>query len=111
MASTIHDKHAHLIGIGRPAVVCPELPRALMSVPGVEYLAIPAAPRPGWLKFINTGLIGAGIDTAWHCALMWRIGNGSWAGVQPYDINAAQIVQRVVPTIGAFKSLFELWRP
>ncbi|KAG8921113.1 hypothetical protein FRC01_000407, partial [Tulasnella sp. 417] len=115
MTKTIHDGHAHLIGIGRPAVICPSYAKALLEAPsskpaGDDLLPVnlPDPPSPFWLKILNTGLIGAGLNTAWHCALMWRIGNDYWNGLAAGRVTGGTLV---VPQIGGIQALVELWRP
>lgn len=117
MTRTIRDGHAHLIGIGRPAVICPSYPKVLLQPPSsnaledVGLVKFPDPPSPFWLKILNTGLIGAGLNTAWHCALMWRIGNDYWDGVA---VGAGGMLEgggSTVPKIGGIQALLELWRP
>lgn len=114
MTRTIRDGHAHLIGIGRPAVICPSYPRVLLQSPSSNapedagLLKFPDPPSPLWLKMLNTGLIGAGINTAWHCALMWRIGNDYWGGL---DVSVGGVPEGGVPKIGGIRAMLELWRP
>ncbi|KAG8948324.1 hypothetical protein FRC04_009819 [Tulasnella sp. 424] len=114
MTRTIRDGHAHLIGIGRPAVICPSYPRVLLQPPSSNapedagLLKFPDPPSPLWLKVLNTGLIGAGINTAWHCALMWRIGNDYWGGL---PASGGGIPEGGVPKIGGIRAMLELWRP
>ncbi|KAG8919531.1 hypothetical protein FRC01_001240, partial [Tulasnella sp. 417] len=115
MTRTIHDGHAHLIGIGRPAVICPSYAKALLEPPsskaaGDDHLPVdfPDPPSPFWLKMLNTGLIGAGLNTAWHCALMWRIGNDYWNGLAVGRVKGGTLG---VPQIGGIQALLELWRP
>ncbi|KAG9034008.1 hypothetical protein FRB95_013983 [Tulasnella sp. JGI-2019a] len=134
MAETIRAQHADLVGIGRPSVVYPNFPRIILSskvTPPVEYgqstdLSDPnhiyyaEPPSPAWLKLVNTSLIGAGIGTAWHCALMSRIATGRWDGLKSRSgtRDAAMSIQEVqdtslsrseMPRIGGIRSLYEMW--
>lgn len=130
MAKTIRSGHAHLLGIGRPAVIYPALPSLLFKPPPQDLLedndtrlcVLEGAPPDSSLSsFIRVPirLVGAGINTAWYCALMWRIGKGNWKGLGDdwRDVLAenkrrdpdGRIRVPGVPRIGAIRSLWEMW--
>jgi len=68
----------------------------------------PAPRRSALLGFVPVHLVGAGVDMAWYCALMWRIGSLAWDGLDdPFGEDSVMGSQ--VPSIGAFQSLWEMW--
>ena len=64
-ANSIRNKHANLIGVARPSVLCPNLPQVMLSEKPEEAmpnLVGPILTSPSWLpKFIN-----ASTETAWY---------------------------------------------
>lgn len=119
----ITNKHAQLIGIGRPSVLYPNFPNLILNTDHPEPhsdLDIPEAPNPGWVSALNTALIGAGVNTAWHCALMWHIGTGRWAGLKRRAVSdrgaegresdASTRKDLDMPRIGAVRSMVDMWR-
>lgn len=110
MAQTIRDGHAHLIGLGRPAVLYPYFPRVLLSGRGVpDQLEFPELQSSFWMKILNTSLIGAGAGTAWHNALIWRLANQRWTGLAVP--NGEQFRGGPLPQISAEQALWDIWRP
>lgn len=134
MAETITSKHAHLIGIGRPSVLYPNYPKLILnpdpttttaedavSSKAADNIYYPEVPNPAWIRALNTSLIGAGINTAWHCALMWWLGAGKWDGLKSRsggldasltvgEVQTAPLTRREMPRIGAMGSMIDMWR-
>jgi hypothetical protein len=90
LEGSLRASHADLLGIGRPSVAFPNLPRLLLQPsptqddgdplhssstnedgPLVEFPRLPQEPRPSWSKWMK--LINAGIGTAWWVAIMHRL--------------------------------------
>jgi hypothetical protein len=130
MAKTIFLNHAHLVGLGRPAVLYPSLPQQLLCLVENETKwsnnplmlsvegGVPAYPlptQPSWLSMVPIHIVGAGLNTAWYCALMGRISRGYWRGLvftsgKADNGPSNRIVDRgTVPYIGALQSLWEMW--
>lgn len=125
MTEMITAKHADLIGIGRPSVIYPNYPKLILrptsTVAVADNIFHPEPPNAGWVRALNTALMGAGINTAWHCALMWRISVGKWAGLKSRsdeqdtpltisEVEATPLSREELPRIGAFRSIVEMWR-
>lgn len=76
-AGVIHDclsnKHADLIGIGRPAILHPDLPQKLIQLG--EFPPTPSVPAlPRWVStLVQIKLVGAGLDTAVWVRAMKRM--------------------------------------
>lgn len=115
MADTIRAKHAHLIGIGRPGVIYPHYPKWLLDVnpPTAELeVPVPEAGVPVWIRMLKTGILGAGMNTAWHSSLMYYIGRGWWKGLPvPAEAKQEESIVATIPKIGGMMSLIDLWRP
>ncbi|CAE7211921.1 unnamed protein product [Rhizoctonia solani] len=69
----LNYKHAELIGIGRPAILYPDLARRIIT--SREFPPIPDLPTlPRWmLNVVRVKLVGAGLDTAVWVRAMKRI--------------------------------------
>lgn len=139
MAQTVKANHAHLIGIGRPSVYYPTYPQIIFNtgastatedspllttdaLPDANNIYYPKTPNPGWIRALKTGLLGAGINTAWHCALMWRMTTGRWDGLKSRthpeadwaaptveEIQRAPLTGKEMPRFGAIRSMYEMW--
>ncbi|CAE6535314.1 unnamed protein product [Rhizoctonia solani] len=72
----LNRKHAELIGIGRPAILYPDLPRMIIASREFPPISdIPALPR--WVfNVVQVKLVGAGLDTAVWVRAMKRIACG-----------------------------------
>ncbi|KAG8881025.1 hypothetical protein FRB98_004591 [Tulasnella sp. 332] len=143
MAHSVRARHANLIGIGRPSVLYPNYPRIILKS-GLDHASVTSdpfadrcssenssaanrihyeeAPTPAWSRVLNTSLVGAGIGTAWHCALMGRIATGKWDGLKSRsgedgdalsieEVRATPLTRNEMPRIGGIRSLFEMWSP
>lgn len=70
--SALSSNQAHLLGIGRSSVLCPNIPAALKSLgdddpttwPSTPFAPEPDAPLPTW--FPKIPLVGAGANVAWY---------------------------------------------
>ncbi|EIN08209.1 FMN-linked oxidoreductase [Punctularia strigosozonata HHB-11173 SS5] len=81
MCSALQQEHADLLGVGRMAVLCPDLPR-VMSRDGratgdADDAAMPFADIPklhlngAWTRFLpKIKLVGAGAEMAWYIVAM-----------------------------------------
>lgn len=120
MASTIRANHAHLIGLGRPSVMYPNLPRILLSSTDEEvgHLYFPDAPQPPpYLRF-PVPVISAGFGTAWHCALMLRMAKNQWKGLGSSSNPSAgpetvegvtKVEQARLPEISTLGAVWDAW--
>ncbi|KAJ1311226.1 hypothetical protein OPQ81_009726 [Rhizoctonia solani] len=72
----LNRKHAELIGIGRPAILYPDLARRIITSREFPPISdVPALPR--WvLNVVRVKLVGAGLDTAVWVRAMKRIACG-----------------------------------
>ena len=78
--SALSSNHAHLLGIGRSSVLCPDLPSLLKGPGGPTFpdaaWSVPFRPEPDlWSqKYLpSIPLVGAGINMMWHSAMMRRL--------------------------------------
>ncbi|KAF8524274.1 hypothetical protein BU17DRAFT_43062 [Hysterangium stoloniferum] len=96
MARIISHKHAHLLGLGRLSVLCPDFPHRIspvVVVRGDEDALLPI-PEPNlycprWFP----KLVGAGVGTAWYVVAMRQIARGK-------DINSR---------MGSIGAVFWMW--
>jgi hypothetical protein len=72
--SALRSRHAHLLGIGRGSVLCPDLPQILRSrwsddeMPfGSEF---PDMDDRNWIWLPKIKLVGAGAKMAWYVVVM-----------------------------------------
>ncbi|KAG8716044.1 hypothetical protein FRC11_010770 [Ceratobasidium sp. 423] len=72
----LNRKHAELIGIGRPAILYPDLPHKIIASREFPPISdVPALPR--WMfNVVQVKLVGAGLDTAVWVRAMKRIACG-----------------------------------
>jgi hypothetical protein len=117
LRAALASKHADLLGVGRGAVLCPDLPSVLLqSYRNPTWDDIPFHPEPdfgpprilsyGVFRFIwdlipKVKLIGAGVGMAWYVVAMRRIANTTVAGRD----------QRIRPEygLGGLGSVFWMW--
>ncbi|ESK92465.1 nadph dehydrogenase [Moniliophthora roreri MCA 2997] len=104
LITAISSRHAHLLGIGRASVICPDLPIRFkrrvadtVDTPVGEDFA-PFQPEPdlhldfvqqwpwSWIwRFVpKINLIGAGIGIAWYVVAIRRLANYEVNGTQSY---------------------------
>lgn len=84
----LSNKHADLIGIGRPAILHPDLPQRLIQ--SGEFPPTPSAPAlPCWFsKMVHVKLVGAGLDTAVWVRAMKRVARSDRRGLEGNAIDA-----------------------
>lgn len=80
LQTALASRHADLLGIGRCAILCPDLPKTLRSKAQNRALPNPSDEKPfayepeallrasKWMP--NMQLIGAGVGTAWYTTRM-----------------------------------------
>ncbi|GLB42192.1 putative NADH:flavin oxidoreductase / NADH oxidase family protein [Lyophyllum shimeji] len=114
--TVLASRHAHLLGIGRSSVLCPDLPHILKQ----RELAGTLRSEPGWsspfrrepdlsawatirkyLPFIP--LLGAGVNVAWHNVAMRRLAN------TPSPIKGMEGVLNPEHALGPIGVLFWMW--
>ncbi|KAH7906444.1 hypothetical protein BJ138DRAFT_1016205 [Hygrophoropsis aurantiaca] len=77
LESAIRAEHADLLGIGRSAILCPDIPTRLQKVSNSDYdydrefAAGPPSQSKVWLPRIP--LIGAGVELAWYTVRMRNV--------------------------------------
>ncbi|KZS87257.1 FMN-linked oxidoreductase [Sistotremastrum niveocremeum HHB9708] len=72
MNRALNDADADLLGLGRPSVLCPDLPIRLRDGDRAPVILEPQLKSPSWFP----KLIGAGVGTAWYTVQMKRIATG-----------------------------------
>jgi hypothetical protein len=93
MQMAIERGHAHLLGLGRPSVLCPHLPRNLAAMnvdknglvhedPNMTPLVQEPDLSVGWILKMGRSLlplpplVGAGAGMAWYVVQMHRLARG-----------------------------------
>jgi hypothetical protein len=96
------SRHAHLLGIGRGSVVCPDLPIVLASRQPDDIT--PFAPEPDlsrsshrfWKWLPRVKLIGAGVGMAWHVVAMRALAVGGRPALEAhYSMGGVEVVLRM----------------
>lgn len=84
----LSNKYADLIGIGRPAILHPDLPQKLIQLR--EFPSTPSVPGlPHWFsKIVQVKLVGAGLDTAVWVRSMKRMARSDHRGLDGNAIDA-----------------------
>ncbi|KAJ7067686.1 hypothetical protein B0H15DRAFT_871985 [Mycena belliarum] len=94
--SALSARHAHLLGLGRSAVLRPDLPQLLHDAP--PYATAPFAPPPdlriggAWVlqRLPRIRLLGAGVAMAWYVVALRRLAAVGPAVVPPdYAVGGA----------------------
>ncbi|RKK76719.1 hypothetical protein BFJ69_g6668 [Fusarium oxysporum] len=79
MSKAIADGACDLIGLARPAVLNPSLPKELLFNPEKEEVnlasSIPSIPVPWFIRLLGVRVLGAGTETAWYGARLREIGS------------------------------------
>jgi hypothetical protein len=81
MQAALRHQHAQLLGIGRPSVLRPELPRLLRGVDDSAADEKPLVMEPDlgtsiWSNANMPKLVGAGASTAWYIVQMRHLAYG-----------------------------------
>jgi 2,4-dienoyl-CoA reductase-like NADH-dependent reductase (Old Yellow Enzyme family) len=78
MSEAIENKACDVIGLARPAVLRPDIPKALILNPKVEQVDLsgemPTVPVPWFIRLTGVRVLGAGAQTAWYTARLQKIG-------------------------------------
>ncbi|KAJ7701075.1 hypothetical protein B0H17DRAFT_1045919 [Mycena rosella] len=92
--SALSGRHADLLGLGRSAILRPDLPRLLRDAPAPHALfgSPPDLSVGGaWLfdRLPRIKLLGAGVAMAWYIVALRRLGTPSLAAMgPPYSVSA-----------------------
>ncbi|TFK27424.1 oxidoreductase [Coprinopsis marcescibilis] len=114
--SALSNKHAQLVGIGRPAVVCPNLPTVLREMgddsskwPNTLFAPEPSLSRPKlfelpgfnrvWNSLPRISLIGAGVNVSWYEVSLRYLAEKVWDPKKTYPDYS----------VGAFGGLIYMW--
>jgi hypothetical protein len=96
MQNALRRRHAHFLGIGRPSVIRPDLPRLLKDMDDtMTSKSLVVEPDLGmsiWGSASMPKLVGAGAGMAWYVVQMRRLAHGQ--GVKP-DLGATSAVLRM----------------
>lgn len=110
LRTALNSGHAHLLGIGRGSILCPNLPSMLKDKKDLSWDNIPFQREPDlslphifgtwplsrvWNLVPKIRLIGAGVGMAWYVVAMRRISHASRSGgdVRPnYNIGGLEAV-------------------
>lgn len=84
----LSNNHTDLIGIGRPAIVHPDLPQKLIQLG--EFPPTPSVPAlPHWFsEVVQIKLVGAGLDTAVWVRAMKRVARSDHRSLEGNSIDA-----------------------
>ena len=114
LETAITSRHAHLLGIGRGAITCPDLPDVLKRMEDGQTgdVYAPFAPDPNlargpfgsdrigdwvWTFMSQIQLIGAGASMAWYIVMIRRLAQSHERKVQmDYEM-------------GATSAIFKMW--
>ncbi|KIJ55026.1 hypothetical protein M422DRAFT_24885 [Sphaerobolus stellatus SS14] len=82
LSHAIKERHADILGLGRPSVLCPDLPRQLSPAlfrghKGIEYPDALLA-KPAW----TPSLYGASLNTSWYTMAQRRLAQGKQINFQ-----------------------------
>jgi len=112
LQTALASRHADLLGIGRCAILCPDLPKTLRSKTQKKALSSPWDEKPfayepdGLLRaskwMPNMKLIGAGVGTAWYTIRMRDIAISQTENpnVEPPPIDYSR---------GGLVAVFKMW--
>ncbi|KIL61071.1 hypothetical protein M378DRAFT_187647 [Amanita muscaria Koide BX008] len=119
LCSVLSCNHADLLGIGRGALLRPDLPLYLQKLcdtsktiadPVIRDSPFEREPELGirgfsgwvWSRFPRIPLIGAGVEMAWYGNMMRRLGSANASAADPRPL---------VPdySLGAFHAVMKLW--
>ncbi|KDQ58681.1 hypothetical protein JAAARDRAFT_676428 [Jaapia argillacea MUCL 33604] len=97
----LESNHAHLLGVGRLSILCPELPRLLHSTSNIDSF-LTDIPSPSFeSRFLDRAwrrldrilgmprLIGAGLGMAWYVVMMRRMVEDQGEGGDLGGVDAA----------------------
>lgn len=87
LASAIRNNHADLVGLARPSVVMPSLPRFMLD-DQLRVEEVPVSFEPKIPKISISKLVGGSIGTMWYCYEMARIASRKGKGYSPSSTSA-----------------------